>query len=314
MTDSLLVEALKRARLLAGVNLQRIEYLVDACKRRRLERGEHLLEPGMPNATLFLVLAGELRVYLQDRNLPPQATLGIGDCAGEMSALDGQPASALVLAASDGEVLEISQDLLWSLVDSSHAVARNLLGIVSGRVRESNKALAAMQDKSLDFVAADRADALTGLHTREWFDDAVSRSLMRCMRDVVPMSVVLADIDHFREFNERFGYLTGDALLRRMARRLSDGLRTGDFIARYGGEEFAILLPNTAGAAALPIAERLRELVAIGCGLATGEGVTLSCGVAATAEGDSAPLLLARAEAALKRAKDAGRNRVEVAG
>lgn len=313
MIDSLLREHLEHAKLFANVSLESVEHLFESCQQLKLERGDHLIEAGVPNNHLYLVLGGEVRVYLQDRNTPPQAVLGSGDCVGEMSLLDGQPASALVLAAQDTAVLAIPHEVLWSMADCSHGVARNLLAIISGRMRVSNQALVAMQARSLEFEDAASVDALTGIHNRHWLLESFPRAMARCEHDGSPLCLVMADIDLFRHFNERFGYLTGDALLRRMARRLADGLRAQDLIARYGGEEFLILLPHAAVADAVPIAERLRELVAIGCGLPTGEGVTLSCGVAQMMPGEALDALISRADAALLLAKQNGRDRVEAA-
>jgi diguanylate cyclase (GGDEF)-like protein len=313
MIDSLLREHLQNSRLFANVSLESVEHLFERCERRKLERGDHLLEADSANSHLYLILGGELRVYLQGRDMPAQAVLGGGDCVGEMSLLDGQPASALVLAAQDSEVLAIPHEVVWSLVDCSHGVARNLLAIISGRVRGSNQALVAMQARSLEFEEAGSVDALTGIHNRRWLLEAFPRAMARCERDEKPLCLVIADIDLFRNFNDRFGYLTGDAVLRRMASRLADGLRAQDLIARYGGEAFVILLPQASLDDALPIAGRLRELVAIGSGLHTGEGVTLSCGVAQMTPGETLDALISRADGALRRAKEGGRDRVEAA-
>lgn len=313
MIDNLLREHLEHARLFANVSLESVEHLFEGCEQRKLERGDHLLEADAANSHLYLILGGELRVYLQGRDMPAQAVLGSGDCVGEMSLLDGQPASALVLAAQDSEVLAIPHEVLWSMVDCSHGVARNLLAVISGRMRESNQALVAMQARSLEFEDSASVDALTGIHNRHWLLEAFPRAMARCARDEKPLCLVIADIDLFRNFNRRFGYLTGDAVLRRMAQRLADGLRAQDLIARYGGEAFLILLPQAGAEDALPIAQRLRELVAIGSGLQTGEGVTLSCGVAQMSPGETLDALISRADAALQRAKENGRDRVEVA-
>ena len=314
MIDSQERPQFEQAKLFANISLESVEHLLEGCERRNLERGEHLLEAGAANSNLYLVLDGELRVYLTDRNLPAQAVLGAGDCVGEMSLLDGQAASALVLAARDTQLLVVPHEVLWSLVDCSHGVARNLLAILSGRMRASNQALVAMQNRSLEFEEAAAVDALTWIHSRHWMFEAFPRAIARCERDKAPLCLVIADIDLFKNFNERFGDLAGDAVLRRMARRLADGLRAQDLIARYGGEEFLILLPQSGLDVALPIAERLRELVAIGCGLQTGEGVTLSCGVAERLAGESLDELITRADGALRRAKENGRDRVEAAG
>lgn len=313
MIDSQVREYFARTQLFANVGLESIEHLLDSCEQRKLERGEHLLEPGAANSHLYVILDGELRVYLSDRNLPAHAVLGPGDCVGEMSLLDGETASALVLAARDSNLLAVPHEVLWSLVDCSHGVARNLLALITGRMRESNRALVAMQARSLEFEDTASVDALTGIHNRHWLLEAFPRAIARCERDIAPVCLVVADIDLFRHFNERFGYLSGDAVLRRMARRLVDGLRPQDLIARYGGEEFLILLPYSSLDEVVPIAERLRELVAIGSGLKTGEGVTLSCGVGEMIRGETLDSLIARTESALRRAKENGRDRVEVA-
>ncbi|KAF0164033.1 MAG: cyclic nucleotide-binding protein [Rhodocyclaceae bacterium] len=305
---------LDRASLFASVSLESVEHLFERCYPLTLERGEHLLEAGAANNNLYLILDGELRVYLSDRSLPPHAVLGAGDCVGEMSLLDGQMASALVLAAKDTRLLAVPRDVLWSLVDCSHGVARNLLAILSGRMRDTSQALVAAQSQSLEFEQASSVDALTGIHNRRWALEAFPRAIARCNHDHDPLCMVVADIDLFKNFNERFGHLAGDAVLRRMARRLADGLRPNDLIARYGGEEFLILLPHTTVDEALPIAERLRELVAIGSGQQAGQGVTLSCGVAQMFRGETLEELLVRLEAALRRAKEDGRDRVEIAG
>lgn len=314
MIDSEDRQRLQLVTLFAGVSLEGVEHLFERCYGLTLERGEHLLEAGAANNNLYLILDGELRVYLSDRNLPPHAVLGAGDCVGEMSLLDGQAASALVLAAKATRLLAVPRDVLWSLVDCSHGVARNLLAILSGRMRDTSQALVAAQSQSLEFEQASSVDALTGIHNRRWALEAFARAIARCNHDHDPLCMIIADIDLFKHFNERFGHLAGDAVLRRMARRLVDGLRPQDLIARYGGEEFLILLPHTTVDEALPIAERLRELVAIGSGQQAGGGITLSCGVAQMFRGETLDELLARVDAALLRAKEDGRDRVEIAG
>lgn len=307
-------QLLERATLFAPISLESVEHLFERFERVNLKRGEHLLEAGAPNDHLYVILDGELRAYLAGSRMPEHAVFGAGDCVGEMSLLDGQNASALVLAAKDTRLVAIPHEVLWSLVDCSHGVARNLLAILSGRMRNDSQALVAAQSQSLEFEQASSVDALTGIHNRRWALEAFPRAIARCEHDHDPVCMIVADIDLFKHFNDRFGYLAGDALLRRMASRLADGLRPQDLIARYGGEEFLILLPHTTINETLPIAERLRELVAIGNGQQAGEGVTLSCGVAQIFHGETFEELLSRVEAALRRAKDDGRDRVEIAG
>ena len=125
----------------------------------------------------------------------------------------------------------------------------------------------------------------------------------------------MIDIDRFKVLNDRFGHLMGDAVLCRVARVLIGSLRPQDLLARYGGEEFAVLLPNLDPAAATAVAERLREAVAAP---EADEGheplpsVTISIGIASYQPRETLALLLSRADAALYRAKQDGRNRTSV--
>lgn len=316
MIDSEDLLQLQQAKLFANISLESVEHLFERCHRLNLARGEHLLEAGTANSHLYLILDGELRVYLSDRSMPEHAVFGAGDCVGEMSLLDGQKASALVLAAKATRLLAIPHEVLWALVDCSHGVARNLLAIMAGRMRNDNLAMISSQGQSLEFEQAASVDALTGIHNRRWLRDAYPRAMERCERNAEPLCLVMADIDWFKRFNDRYGHLTGDAILRRVARQLSDGLRAQDLIARYGGEEFLILLPHSGIDEALLIAERLRGLVGAGSVLETSEGrhgVTLSCGVAQMQRSETLDELVSRAETALRSAKDNGRDRVETA-
>ncbi|MEI8163525.1 MAG: GGDEF domain-containing protein [Betaproteobacteria bacterium] len=316
MIDSQDRKHLEQAKLFANISLESVEHLLERCHRLELERGEHLLEAGAANSHLYLVLDGELRVYLAGRDMPEHAVFGPGECVGEMSLLDSRQASALVLAAADTRLLAMPHEVLWSLVDCSHGVARNLLAIMAGRMRNDNLTMVSSQTHSLEFEQAASVDALTGIHNRRWLLEAYPRAIDRCERDNELLCLVIADIDLFKSFNERFGHLAGDAVLRRVARQLAEGLRAQDLIARYGGEEFLILLPRSALDEALLIAERLRDLVAAGCGLETEEGVqgvTISCGVAQMIRGEQFDTLALRADEALRRAKQNGRDRVEMA-
>lgn len=316
MLDANDLRLLAAARLFANIGLESINHLIDDCAACTVARGDKLLEPGVKNEHLYLLLSGELRVYLAGRDMPEHAILTAGDCVGEMSLVDGKPVSALVIAAEDSRLLAIPHDVLWSMVECSHGVARNLLAVLAGRLRNDNLALVMVQARSLEFEQASYVDALTGVHNRHWLLDAYPRSIARCERDGVDASLLITDIDLFKRFNDRLGHLAGDAVLRNVARQLADGLRAQDLVARYGGDEFLILLPNAQADTALLIAERLRNLVASTCSVDTGQGqqsVTLSCGVAVHTRGESLDSLITRADAALREAKSNGRDRVELA-
>jgi len=164
-----------------------------------------------------------------------------------------------------------------------------------------------------------RKDSLTQLCTRATVLELLKHELDRSQRHSLdrdaPVSVVLADLDHFKHINDTYGHLAGDAVLREAARRMRDAIRPYDSIGRYGGEEFLLVLSNcdTLGAAA--IAERLLQAVrkdTIVLAEAT-VSVTLSAGVATSGVIQEPETLVGAADAALYRAKRGGRNRVEVA-
>ena len=159
-------------------------------------------------------------------------------------------------------------------------------------------------------------DQLTALPNRRSFDDRLNMEWVRAIRDNTPISLLVIDIDRFKEYNEAYGRPQGDAALVALADIVSKSIsRPGDFVARWGGEEFFVLLPDTDSKGALHIAERIRTEIggaAIPCADGAETRVTVSIGAKtkARAPGDSRKTFVTEADRALFRAKEAGRNRV----
>ena len=156
-------------------------------------------------------------------------------------------------------------------------------------------------------------DALTGLFNRHFMQIALDRELVRAIRHRSNLAVFMIDVDHFKQFNDRFSHAAGDTVLREVARALQTAVRAEDVVCRYGGEEFTIILPEILDSLAVERAENLRNSVAA---LQTNLGndifseVTISIGVAFfPAHGSTSESLLRQADAALYRAKHEGRNR-----
>ena len=159
--------------------------------------------------------------------------------------------------------------------------------------------------------AADR-DPLTGLANRRCIDWILAKSLREFETSGNPFSIIMADIDHFKQINDTWGHAAGDKALIHFASALRHQCRPNDLIARLGGEEFLILLPDHALETAIQIAERLRVSIKTVAPIELGgQSFTASFGVAQAIVGETADQFLQRADAALYRAKSNGRDRVE---
>ncbi|MGM0703359.1 MAG: sensor domain-containing diguanylate cyclase [Pseudomonadota bacterium] len=154
-------------------------------------------------------------------------------------------------------------------------------------------------------------DHLTGVHNRRAFDQAIRQAIRHSEHSGDSFSLLLFDIDHFKAVNDTYGHDTGDAILKRLASRAGEGLRSTDLLARWGGEEFAILLLDTPLKGAATFAERLRDQVATT--RFEGLTITISLGITEYLPGDDLDSMLARADDALYRAKRGGRNTAVVA-
>ncbi len=196
--------------------------------------------------------------------------------------------------------------------------------VLSAKMRSMQR-IAAMRATLLDttrelerandaLARAAQTDGLTGVGNRRALDAALMREVGRAARARSAVSVLLADVDHFKKYNDRHGHLAGDECLRRVAAALADTVtRPADFLGRYGGEEFCLVLPETPATGAMNVAERARAAVEslAPLGAPAGDPVTASIGVASMlpTPGSSPASVLAQADAALYEAKRLGRNR-----
>lgn len=184
---------------------------------------------------------------------------------------------------------------------------------------ELHRARAELQHANEMLTAQARTDALTGLANRRYFDETMEREIRHAGRlQDAPLTLMLCDIDHFKLYNDHYGHIRGDDCLQQVAEVIRSVFqRAGDLVARYGGEEFAIVLPATAAADAVRLAERLRQSVwdrkIPHAATDIDARVTLSIGVATldSAEAISTENLITRADEALYGAKADGRNRVQ---
>ena len=300
--------------LFHGVRPDDVQQLLQACDRCDLETGELLLSPGKKNENVYVVLSGELDVHVGSTDSPALATMEVGACVGEMSIIEDRDPSAYVVAAQPTHLLVIHKDVLWNLVDASHEFSKNLLVVLSERVRSHNHFIAESIGDWRRFEKHATTDALTGLGNRHSLEETFPREVKRCLTNGDPVSLIMIDVDRFKDFNDMFGHVAGDRALSAVADILGAQFRPRDLLVRYGGDEFAVLLPGIDGEEALVIAERVRRAVSGDTEDSKDSLITVpikvSMGVAETDTGGNFDSLLRAADAALYRAKHAGRDTV----
>jgi len=184
---------------------------------------------------------------------------------------------------------------------------------IGGRVKRLRRGLTEAAIKLEDIEETARRDDLTGVYNRRALLVAMEESKQRADLTGEPLSMCVIDLDFFKRYNDEFDHLTGDRVLRVFAQGVQDGLRTTDVFGRYGGEEFVQILRHTTLAGAMADAERLRERVSA-FDIPTAHPIghlTVSIGVAQYEPGETITQTFARADEALYKAKQRGRNRVE---
>ena len=204
--------------------------------------------------------------------------------------------------------------ILESLVQTAADIRRDNKAL-EARLKSSKQEITQLQQNLETVRNESLTDPLTTLANRKYFDEALAATLAESADTNEPMSLMLTDIDHFKTFNDTFGHLTGDQVLRLVALTVKQNVKGQDIAARYGGEEFAVVLPNTALRQALTVADHIRravmakELKKKSTGEILGR-VTISVGVSMLKLGDDTDALIERADACLYAAKRNGRNRV----
>ena len=301
------LQQISQLRLFHNVAASSLQQLLQEFCACRLEPGEILLSPFNRNQHLYLLLEGELKVYLGSLDNQPVSALQPGDCAGEISFIDNDRPSAYVVATQPALVLRLHRESLVRLFSQSPEMMQNLLELLCERVRQGNRLI-------LDSEQNANVDTLTGCFNRRWLEHVYERESTRCAFNGQPLGMLMLDVDHFKAYNDQHGHLAGDYALCLVAHTLRSLLRPKDSLVRYGGEEFVILLPELDSMATRTIGERLRaSLEQVGSfysPMGVLPGVTVSIGMAQMRDKDSLEGLIARADAALYKAKREGRNRL----
>ncbi|MBV8635923.1 MAG: GGDEF domain-containing protein, partial [Burkholderiaceae bacterium] len=235
--------------------------LVADCPVVRLAAGETISEANNRGGQLYVVLRGSLNVEPISLHGPavdgPATRILPGECVGELSVLDEDAAVSTISAVQETELLQIDADRLWQMIEESNGVARNLLRLLSFRVRAANAQLRRRHKVGEFYRQLSIHDGLTGLHNRAWLDDTLPALVAEAHSHGRDLALIMIDLDHFKLFNDSHGHQAGDEALKAAARVLKGALRPSDYAARYGGEEMTVILPGSNLDAAMLVAQRL---------------------------------------------------------
>ncbi|HET6778310.1 MAG TPA: diguanylate cyclase [Gemmatimonadales bacterium] len=241
--------------------------------------------------------------------------LGVGLIAYRMGLLIVRPLERLTKGAAEVAEGDLAVDLPAANGEVGDLTA--VFNHMVGRLRQGRQELDAMNEKlrkqNEELERLSTSDALTGLYNRRYLTQRLSEELVRSYRHKGSFSVLMADVDEFKKYNDAFGHPAGDEVLKKVATILLGSTRAVDCTARYGGEEFAVLLTGTSAEVASEVAERIRARVE--SQEFAGRKITLSIGLAEFPEnGQTADEVISSADEALYAAKRNGRNRVVRAG
>lgn len=235
----------------------------------------------------------------------------------ESDVQDAQELSQLkqtVQARIDAIVEHVEQHRQAEAVRNQAADAR--VQTLQQRLRDLEGETAELRERVRQQRSQALTDALTGIPNRLAWDERVQQEYARWKRFQTPLALLVWDVDNFKPINDEYGHKAGDKVLRVIAGLLADNIRETDFIARFGGEEFAMLVTGAGVGDVSRVAEKLRAAIEA-CGFhyrGQDVSITISCGIALFTDGDTVEAVFERADQALYRAKEQGRNRCVLAG
>lgn len=297
--------------LFSGLSDELLLRHLDHSGRTTLAAGETLLSPGDSNENIYVILSGRLRVSPGNSDDEPVAMFGAGESVGETSILDDSRAFAYLIADTDCELLRVDLATIWSLVNGSHQAARNLLNILAMRTPASEQSNH-NAEKQHGYAGLNHVDELTGLYNSQWMFQAFGRQIHRCAINHDHATLMMVSIDQFKQYNQTHGRLGGDQALRTIAQTILTCLRPNDQAAHYHGKIFAVFLPHTSLEDAHKASQRLlvqaREAVIVTPSGDSLPQVTISIGLTEVSADSTLKQLIEKANAALQRAKQAGRN------
>jgi diguanylate cyclase (GGDEF)-like protein len=317
-----------------SVKLQEVEIFTDLSpseigeiegqlRQRRLKKDEILFNEGDEGQELFIVESGKLGVSVRTKDGTDLdvAEFGPGDFFGEMSIFEQEPRSATCYTKSASVLQSLHESNLLSLIENDPVPAmkimRRMLSITRSRLDNTGSFLTEMVQWGEAARKRSITDELTGFFNRRYLDEALPSLIQAARDEKKQLCVCMLDLDHFRQINEQISHAVGDEIIKKAVSILKDVLLPTDTPVRYGGDEFVILMPETAPEDGAKRAENVRkglnELDLLKDYECSVKQVTTSIGLACFPDhAKNVAGLKEAADQALYRAKEEGRNRVNV--
>ena len=306
--------------LFSSMERSEIDTIMGFLESRRVPQGECVFKEGDAGKEMFIILSGSVRATLaqDDGTIRQVCDFGSGRFFGEMAVIESAPRSATCTAMEDSQLLMLRGEDFYSLVYGHPRIALKFLSSI-GTI------MASWLDESSRFLndlvrwgetARRRAvtDQLTGLYNRRFLEETLSGRFAQGAVGRRKVALLMMDLDRIHEINDRYGTAVGDRVIIAAADSFRSVLREGDISARLSGDEFAFLLPDTDVDVAVAVAERLRITVSalrIPVSAETALSIRSSLGAAVAPDHAADPeTLFSVADAALRRAKELGRDRV----
>ncbi|ULQ59406.1 GGDEF domain-containing protein [Brucepastera parasyntrophica] len=315
--DERIYAILKSAAVFSGLSYEQIEVLFSLMKGLEYTKGQRIFTEGDPGNEMFIIATGAvaISITLADGKEAILAEIKQGSFFGEMAIIEHAPRSATCTALADTYLFSLSADNLYSLMDirpeMSVIILTNMLKITTQRLQNTGSLVSEMVRWGEAAKKRAITDEFTQLFNRRFLDDALKTSFTDAFFKKKHMSLVMVDLDHFGQINKKYGEAFGDSVILAAADVFKKNYRNTDILARYGGDEFTFILPDTNHKTALKICNAVcRKMAKIPFRDHPGFSLTASMGVACFPEqADNIDNLKARADDALYKAKEAGRNR-----
>lgn len=290
---------------------------------RICQPGEVIIRENMPGDIFYIIRSGQTVVIKGDLKNP--AILGFrstGEAIGEMALLENLPRSATVIALDVVTLWSFSREAFYQFMRENPLFSINLMNMLSSRIRKSDEermrgyAREKEQVVALETLSRQAThDPLTGLFNRRYLDQILYGEVAHARQSDSLLGIVMADVDHFKHINDRYGHKAGDLMLRTVGDLMKGCVRSADIVCRYGGEEFVIVMPGASETTVIRCAEEIR---------ANFEGLfvvfedqkiqaTISLGAAIyPLHGANVDEVFVNADRAMYEAKHGGRNRVVI--